>query len=257
MSSPLPRGETVDRITDLITIDRFSPVPLYFQVAKRLEELIESGGLAPGTRLDNEITLADRLGLSRPTMRQAIQHLVDKGLVVRKRGVGTQVVHGRVRRQVGLTSLYDDLTRSGRTPRTEVLSFAVEPAPDEVAVALRVAGGSDVITIERLRYADDEPLALLHNYLPVGIAPITREHLEERGLYEVLREHGVRMRIADQTIGARKATAAEVKLLHEIRGASLLTMQRTAYDHAGKVIEYGSHLYRAAVYSFEMTLVAR
>jgi DNA-binding GntR family transcriptional regulator len=251
------RGGTVDRITDQITIDRFSPVPLYFQVARRLEELIESGGLAPGARLENEITLADQLGLSRPTMRQAIQHLVDKGLVVRKRGVGTQVVHNRVRRQVELTSLYDDLTRTNRAPRTEVLSFEIEPAPDEVAVALGVANGSDVIAIERLRYADDEPLALLHNYLPVGLAPITREQLEERGLYQVLRDSGVQMRIADQTIGARRATPAEAKLLWEVRGASLLTMQRTAYDHAGKAIEYGTHLYRAAVYSFEMTLVAR
>ena len=93
----------------LIRVDRSSPVPLYYQVAQRLEELIEAGRMPPGYRLENEIALADQLGLSRPTMRQAIQHLVDKGLLVRKRGVGTQVVHGRVRRQVELSSLYDDL----------------------------------------------------------------------------------------------------------------------------------------------------
>ena len=112
-----------------IQVDRNSPVPLYFQVAQHLEHLIESGELAPGTRLENEIDLADRLRLSRPTMRRAIEYLVDKGLLVRKRGVGTQVVHARVRRQVELSSLYDDLDRAHRQPRTEVLSFGEVTVP--------------------------------------------------------------------------------------------------------------------------------
>ena len=108
-------------MTPSIRIDRSSPVPLYFQVAQRLEQLIESGEMPPGHRLDNEIALADQLGLSRPTMRHAIQHLVDKGLLVRKRGVGTQVVHAPVRRRVELSSLFDDLDRAHRQPRTEIL----------------------------------------------------------------------------------------------------------------------------------------
>jgi DNA-binding GntR family transcriptional regulator len=247
----------VDGVAQRIRIDRSSPVPLYYQVAQRLEELIEAGDMPPGYRLENEIALADRLGLSRPTMRQAIQHLVDKGLVVRKRGVGTQVVHTRVRRQVELSSLYDDLDRAHRQPRTDVLSFAEGPAPDEVAVALHLPAGEPVIAIERLRYAQDEPLALMHNYLPVGIAPLTAEALVRRGLYQILRDAGIQMRIADQTIGARKASAVEARLLEETRGAPLLAMSRTAYDHAGRAVEYGSHVYRASRYTFELTLVAR
>ena len=65
------------------------------------------------------------------------------------------------------------------------------------------------------------------------------------------------MRVADQTISARKATSAEARLLHETRGAPLLTMSRIAYDHANRAVEYGNHLYRASRYSFELTLVAR
>ena len=83
-----------------LQVDRNSPVPLYFQVAQHLEHLIESGELATGTRLENEIDLADQLGLSRPTMRRAMQYLVDRGLLVRKRGVGTQVVNAKVRRKM-------------------------------------------------------------------------------------------------------------------------------------------------------------
>jgi DNA-binding GntR family transcriptional regulator len=244
-------------LAQLIRVDRSSPIPLYFQVATRLAELIESGELPAGSRLENEISIADQIGLARPTMRQAISYLVDKGLLVRKRGVGTQVVHGGVRRAVELTSLYDDLARDHKRPRTRVLSFAVAPAPDDVAVALRLPAGTEVVTVERLRYANDEPLALMRNYLPRDAVPITEELLAERGLYQIMRESGVRLRLADQRIGARRATTAEAALLAESRGAPLLTMVRTAYDDSGRVVEYGSHVYRAALYSFEISLVAR
>ncbi|MBM0238896.1 GntR family transcriptional regulator [Micromonospora sp. ATA32] len=101
-----------------IAVDRSSPVPLYFQVAQQFAAAIQRGELAPGDRLDSELQLADRLGLSRPTVRQAIQHLVNKGLIVRRRGVGTQVVRGEIRRAVELTSLHDDLVRAGQQPST-------------------------------------------------------------------------------------------------------------------------------------------
>src|ERR1044072_8995680 len=91
-----------------VPLDRSSPVPLYFQLATQLEAAIDRGDLAAGARLDNEIELADRLRGARPTMRRAIQELVSKGLLVRKRGVGTQVVQGGLKRRVELTSLYGD-----------------------------------------------------------------------------------------------------------------------------------------------------
>ena len=81
-----------------IRVDRNSPVPLYFQVAQHLEQMIESGELPMGTRLDNEAHLAGQLGLSKPTMRRALEYLVGRGLLVRKRGIGTQVVHAKVTR---------------------------------------------------------------------------------------------------------------------------------------------------------------
>ena len=240
----------------MITIDRSSPVPLYFQVAQCIERFIENGELAAGDRLDTEVALADQLGLSRPTMRQAIQHLVNKGLLVRRRGIGTQVTHTRIRRQVELTSLYEDLAQTHRNPGTEVLSLEKVPASDSVAAALQISPGADVISLERLRYAGDEPLALLRNYLPAGIAPVTAERLAEQGLYQLLRDSGIQLKVADQTIGARKANSTEARLLHETRSAALLTMTRTAYDHVGRPVEYGTHVYRASLYSFELTLLA-
>ncbi len=239
------------------TLDRSSPVPLYFQVAEQFERAILDGTIAPGERIDNEISLAADLGLSRPTMRQAIQVLVDKGMLVRKRGVGTQVVHGKIRRSVELTSLHDDLSAAGQRPRTDVLSVGKVPADDDIARELQVPVGADVWSLERLRWVDREPLALMHNFLPVDVVDLAAVDLTETGLYAHLRDCGVVMRVARQRIGARGATVEEGKLLRERKGAPLLTMQRTAYDNAGRAVEYGRHAYRPDLYAFELTLVDR
>jgi DNA-binding GntR family transcriptional regulator len=239
-----------------VEVDRTSPVPLYFQVATRLQELIERGEIGVGARIENEVDLAERLGVSRPTTRRAIQYLVERGMLVRKRGVGTQVVHPKVRRPVELSSLYDDLVTSDRAPRTEVLDLRVIAAPKEVADALEIAPGTEVTWFERLRYAGGEPLALMHNAIPVDLLSLTPKDLAEHGLYELLRRAGLVPRIATQMIGARSATANEARILTEKRGASLLTMTRTAWDAGGRALEYGSHVYRASRYSFELNLSA-
>jgi DNA-binding GntR family transcriptional regulator len=239
-----------------VEVDRTSPVPLYFQVATRLQELIEKGEIGVGARIENEVDLAERLGVSRPTTRRAIQYLVERGMLIRKRGVGTQVVHPKVRRPVELSSLYDDLVNSSRTPRTEVLELRVVPATQEVADALEIDPGTEVTWIERLRYAGGEPLALMHNAIPLDLLPLTEQDLAEHGLYELLRRAGFVPRIATQVIGARSASATEARILDEKRGASLLTMSRTAWDAGGRALEYGSHVYRASRYSFELNLSA-
>jgi DNA-binding GntR family transcriptional regulator len=241
-----------------IAIDRNSPVPLYFQLAQHLENEIRSGGLAVGSRLDNEIQIAQDLGLSRPTVRRALQYLVDRGMLVRRRGIGTQVVGAQVRRDLELTSLFEDLSRSDREPSTQVLSYGITPADSAVAYGLGVEEGAPVLVIERLRLARGEPLAIMHNGLPARFAEaMSREELETRGLYQLLRNAGVHLRLASQRIGARKTTPREAKLLHESRGAAVLTMERTAYDDHGQPVEHGWHVYRSSLYSFELTLAGR
>ncbi|MDT0342929.1 GntR family transcriptional regulator [Streptomyces litchfieldiae] len=239
------------------SIDRTSPVPLYFQLSQQLEAAIEHGELLPGTLLVNEIDLAGRLGLSRPTVRQAIQALVDKGLLVRRRGVGTQVVHSQVRRPLELSSLYDDLAAAGQRPATRVLDITAVPAPAEVAGALGVAEGTEVHRIERLRLTHGAPLAYLRNYLPAGRRPPARADLEATGLYRLMRAAGTTLHSARQSIGARAATPGEAELLDESPGAPLLSMHRTAFDDSGRPVEYGTHLYRASRYTFELQLLIR
>jgi len=242
---------------DGVAVDRSSPIPLYFQISEQLERAIDTGRLPPGSRLDNEIQLADRLSVSRPTLRKAIERLVDQGLVVRRRGLGTIVIPRRVRRPVALSSLYEDLAAGGRRPSTRVLAVRAEPATSHIAAMLGVEEGSLVTAVERVRLADGEALALMHNHLPAGLVPLTEQALAAHGLYQVLRSHGIVPQLADQTIGARQATAREARLLQAPRGATVLTMHRATYDATGRPVEYGAHCYVADRYTFEMSLVAR
>jgi DNA-binding GntR family transcriptional regulator len=230
---------------------------LWVRLAAGLEDAIASGALPPGARLENEVALSERLGVSRPTVRRAIQELVDKGLLVRRRGIGTQVVHGSVARQIELTSLYDDLATAGKVPGTRLIELGRTPAVPVVATQLGIAADAEVLRIRRVRLADDVPLAVLENYLPGAYADIDEDRLSSGGLYHELRARGVVLRVARQRIGARKATNEEARLLDLPRGAPVLTMDRTAYDADGAAVEYGHHCYRPDLYSFEMTLVDR
>ncbi|GAA2248497.1 transcriptional regulator [Streptomyces ruber] len=240
-----------------LSVDRNSPVPLYFQLSQQLEAAIERGALTPGSLLGNEIELAGRLGLSRPTVRQAIQSLVDKGLLVRRRGVGTQVVHSQVKRPLELSSLYDDLEAAGQRPATRVLANTVVPATAEVAAALGVGEGGEVRRVERLRLAHGEPMAYLCNVLPVGLLDLESGQLEETGLYRLMRAAGITLHSARQAVGARAATRAEAERLDEPEGAPLLTMERTTFDDTGRAVEFATNVYRASRYSFEFQLLVR
>jgi GntR family transcriptional regulator len=237
-----------------MSVDRSSPVPLYFQIALHFEAAIRSGALAPGVRLENEVQLAQELGLSRPTVRAAFLYLVEKGLVERRRGYGTVVTKEKINRDVELTSLYDDLAGSGKIPSTKVLRNEVTHATEAVADALQLAEGSLVVSLGRIRLADGEPIALLHNYLPAALVHLSNDMLAQHGLYELLRASGIRLASAIQRMGAKTASGAEARSLDEARGTALLTVERITYDAQGRPVEFGQHVYRASRYAFTTRL---
>jgi len=238
-------------------LDRASPVPLYYQLAENRETAIRSGSLSSGSHLENEIELARQLRVSRRTVRRAIAVLANRGLVIRRHGIGTLVVPVRVRRPVRLSSLYDDLAESGQAPSTRLLAYEVVPAPLDVATGLQLARGTRVLHFERLRLASGQPISLMRNFLPLGLKEVvTEEALQFTGLYRLLRQSGIHLRLASQSIGARSPQPREARLLLIVRSAPLLTMRRISYDDAGQPVEYGSHIYPAERYSFEMSVVA-
>lgn len=239
-----------------VSLVRASPVPLYHQLAEQLSEAIECGRIEKGAFLPNELELASHWQLSRPTVRRAIQELVEAGLIVRRRGIGTRVVSERIRRPVRLSSLFEDLRSQGATPSTRVLVHERRAADDETAEALGISRGDEFVFLERLRLSGAEPFAILTNHLLVEAAgDITTEGLERSGLYELLRSGGVRPRAADQEIGAKVAARREAKLLNLTVGAPLVTMRRVMQDDSGRTVELGTHVYDARRYSVQISVI--
>ena len=237
-----------------MVIERASPLPLYHQLAEQLRAAIEDGRLKPGDPFENEMALAGRLELSRPTVRRAIGELVSRGLLVRRRGVGTTVASQVIHRRDELTSLYDDMVRKGQKPRTDVLHFVAEDVDATAAAALGLPADTPLLSVERLRYAGDTPTALMRNWLPPQYSDVTLEDLAHESLYTLLRARGARPVIARQTIGARRPAARERKLLGLAAGDPLLTMTRRAYAANGVAVEYGDHCYRYDQYTFDVTV---
>lgn len=239
-----------------VTIDRTSPIPLYHQLAEQLGGAIADGKLQPGDPFENEVSVAERLQLSRPTVRRAIQELVDQGLLIRRRGHGTTVSNRRVHRKARLTSLYDDLEEAGQKPRTELLSLDTEQN-ERAATSLDLPVDTPLLYVARLRFADDRPLAMMQNWLPPAYADISADELTSGGLYQALRVRGARPVVAHQSIGARMPTASERRHLNMKASQPLLTMTRMAFDAAGQAIEFGDHSYRAADYTIDLMVDER
>ena len=226
-----------------VAIDRGSPVPLYHQLAEQLTAAIESGRLQPGDAFENEVALAERLDLSRPAVRRAIAELVSRGLLVRRRDE--------------LTSLYDDMDRRGQRPTTRVLAFDPGVTNEVAALAIGLPEDTPLLHIERLRSAGDIPTAVMHNWLPPRFAELSLDDVTNGSLYAALRALGAHPAVAHQTIGARRPSARERKLLGLASGDPLLTMSRRAYAADGSPVEYGDHCYRFDQYAFDVTVYER
>jgi DNA-binding GntR family transcriptional regulator len=165
-------------------------------------------------------------------------------------------VRSQFRRDERLSSLNEDLAKAGRTPSTRVLEYSVGELDPDIRDAIEAATPVDVefLKIRRLRLADDVPLAILTNYLPNRFE-ITEADLEGKGLYACLRSLGVNLKIAHQQISARLMTDEEAELLDEETPAACLTVDRIAYDDVGQFVEFGRHMYHAAHYSIQSSLV--
>lgn len=190
-------------------------------------------------------------------MRRAIAELVGRGLLVRRRGVGTTVANEVIHRRDELSSLYDDLVRRGEKPRSEILELSRNQVNPAAAEAMGLPEDTPLFYVRRRRLTGRIPAAVMNNYLPPQYSDISEKDLRARGLYEILRSRGVRPVIAHQVIGARRPTATERRLLDLKSGDPLLTMTRRAYDAEGKPVEFGNHCYRYDQYAFDVTVHER
>ncbi|MEL4503325.1 GntR family transcriptional regulator [Luteococcus sp. H138] len=237
-----------------VVVDRASPVPLYHQLAEQWAGAIRSGSLKPGDPFENELALVARLHLSRPTIRKAINELVQQGLLVRRRGVGTHVASQVVGQRDSLTPLFDELKGAGRKPHTEVLRLQGSRPHRRAAEALGLKPGTPLVYLERLRYSDGQPLVVLRSWLPPVFNDVAADDFIDRSLYAVLAERGHEKAEARQRIAARLPTARERRLLGLTRADAVLTVQWLSHDANGMALEYGEHSYRGDSYVMDNTL---
>jgi DNA-binding GntR family transcriptional regulator len=239
-----------------IELDRSTPTPLYYQVAREIERAITDGRLAKGDYLQSETVLADSWQVSRLTLRRSVQELVDSGLLVRRQGKGTQVVNDEVPGQTRLSSIWDDLTEQHRSPTTTVLAHDRVIVDDAIAEQLAVPMGSEVVYLERCRYADGHRLAIMRSWLTMGAGGgLTTAQLASAGLYKVLRERGIWPHSARRKVSARLAGPVDAALLGIARGAPLLIVESTMQDFAGTRVEYTEQVLDATRYTMDLMVV--
>ncbi|QOQ39638.1 GntR family transcriptional regulator [Trueperella pecoris] len=239
-----------------IELDRASHLPLHAQISAPIRRAILEGHILPGTPIENEISMAQRLKVSRPTARQALQSLVEGGFLLRRRGVGTIVAPQPKRQLMRLPSLHEELQAEGHESSTEILQYNHRRATEAIAEQLGVEVDAPVIELERLRKRDGVPVAILYNWLSAEIAP-SRDQLDGHGLYELLRRAGVELTSTTQSVGAERPDKREAKLLAISMRDPVLTIDRTAFNSRGDIVEWGFHIYRGDLYRYESTVFAQ
>jgi GntR family transcriptional regulator len=223
------------------------------QIAESLLDQIESGGLSPGDRLPAERKLSEMLGVNRMTLRQALQLLVLKGLLVRRQGAGTYVAEPQIKRDVGrLVPFARGIAHRGYTAGVKVISFERRPVDVSVAQELRLSVATPVYDVQRLRLINREPVMLESAVLPVYRFPnLEQFDLTKRSVYAIVEaEYGVRISRVRQSLEPVIATAHEAEWLSIEHGAPLMLERHVTVDQHRHPVAYGKVVYRGDRFRF-------
>lgn len=213
----------------ILNFEVMNGIPHYRRLYEILRRHILGGEYGEGSLLPSEHALCATHGITRPTVRQALEELVKEGLIVKKQGKGSIV--RRPLRNIGILSVAGTTTAVGKSfLKTLILQKpVVRPWPEEFPYALTdVDRESGCIYMERLRYVDGVPLFYDINHLPDrGLPRMTRRSFENRSLFEILRNHyGIEIRGGEQKLRAILPDAAIMELLEMKPGQPVLYMER-------------------------------
>lgn len=235
---------------------RTDGVPIYIQIRESLRAEITSGNLKRGEQLPSENELAARYSVSRMTIRESIEDLVDEGLLYRRHGVGTFVAYPHLQRDhTKLTSFFDKAESEGVQVQAKLLSLEVIPATPKVAEALDIPPGSHVIRVKTLRYADNVPVTVHDAHIPHKLFPsLVNENLEVQHLWSLFEKNGYRVRRAVQKLESREASKEVAHLMKIKEGAPVLFKERTVYADDGTPVEFTYCYNRGDIYSLTVAL---
>jgi len=235
----------------LEALDRHSPVPLYYQIQQRLLEQIRLGAFKPGQMLPSELEIAEQLGVSRMTGRHALRSLCDLGLSYTVQGKGTFVSRIKLAKDFRqVLSFTEEMQSRGLRPRAKVLEFEIIEADDEAASALHLKRNEHVVSLRRLRLANNTPMGIEWSRIPQRLCPELHTRFDGRGsLYEVLAQfYGVRIVLTDEVIEAALPGAREARLLRATRRSPVFLFTRTSHVQSGEPVEFVKSMYRGDRY---------
>jgi GntR family transcriptional regulator len=234
---------------DLIgSLDQQGRAPLYQQLQRALRDAITENRLAADDALPPERDLAEEFGVSRITVRKALDALVGEGLLTRRQGAGTFVA-ARVEKSFSkLSSFTEDMISRGRRPESVWLSRSSGAVTPEESLTLGLSPGALVYRFHRIRYADGSPMALEYSTVPGFCLP--SETAVAESLYEALDKHGARPARALQRLRAVLFTAERARLLTVPDGSPGLLIERRGFLRDGRVVELTQSYYRGDAYDF-------
>lgn len=221
--------------------------PLYWQLAARLRLSIADGSYGDGAQLPTEEMLGQEFGVSRITVRTALDRLAAEGLVRRERGRGTFVVAPPIELDLErFTDFAEDMAASGFRPSSRVTHFAEEPAQAEVAAQLGIIPGTPVVRVDRLRLADDQPLAFDRTFLPLRFGRLLdRTALATTTILRQLEaDFDIPILSGRYTVEATNAGIDLAAALALAPGAPVLLMHRTSHTIGDERVFYQRRHYR-------------
>jgi len=246
-------------LDELGTIVEASPIPLYFQLIKLIEEKIRANEWLPGQSLPSEQAFCDHFGLSRTVVRQAFADLEHRGLLKKRNGKKTTISHPEYRGALmqSLRGFHEEAERGGQNPRTKVLEFKAIPADANVARKLGIAEGAKVILLTRLRYLGDRPEVFVKTYLNyercVSLLP---EDFSDKSLYRVLEQKlGLVIAKGVRTIRAVALNSREAALLKVKPKSPALLLCSVGFLADGTALEYFVAKHRGDHTEFEVQLI--
>ena len=234
------------------SIDRRSKLPYYQQLYEILRGKIARKEWKAGDMIPPESELIETYNVSRSTVRQVLDMLVNEGLIYRERGRGSFIAHLTLEQSMTrIVSFTEDMHQRGFTPGTQVLSARLVPASKDIAERLQVPTGEPLACVERLRLADGEPMSIEESYLVNRYCPEILQHdYSHQPLREMLKQdYNIRLVNAKQVIRAIPAPTNLAESL-EIRSRSpLLFIERISFSQTNLPIEFLRIYYRADRYS--------
>jgi len=241
----------------MTVIDKASPLPYYEQLAELLRrEITNRQGRGETYQLPSENELSEKYGLSRATVRHALDELEHGGWIYRQKGVGSFAPVRRFEQDLTqLVSTTEDMRQRGWPLQTRVVSLQQLPATAHVAGALDLTPGAPSYELRRLRLVDDVPLSLQTAYLPAALCPKLEENDLTASLYRLLESrYGLRLWSGRETLRARGALEHEARLLDIAEGTPVMHAERITYAVNGSAVEYLEAVWRGDRYDFKVTL---